>query len=193
MELTLDSRSGLIAQARQVASPNCDERPADCLPDLIVVHCIALPPGEFGGPWIDQLFCNCLDPAEHDYFKEIHDLKVSAHFLIDREGGLTQYVPVNQRAWHAGASVYAGREACNDFSVGIELEGDEVSEYTESQYMVLAAVINTLRAAVDSLRDAPVVGHSDIAPGRKTDPGTAFDWAKLGGLLAAPAIPSHIA
>ncbi len=97
---------------------------------------------------------------------------------------------MNRRAWHAGASVYAGREACNDFSIGIELEGDEVSEYTDIQYEVLAAVIDTLRASVNSLRDAPVVGHSDIAPGRKTDPGAAFDWAKLGGLLAAPAMPS---
>jgi AmpD protein len=163
------------------------------LPELIVVHCIALPPGEFGGPWIDQLFCNCLDPAEHHYFAEIHGLKVSAHFLIDREGSLTQYVPVNQRAWHAGESVYAGRPACNDFSVGIELEGDEIRDYTAVQYKVLAAVIDTLRASVDSLRDAPVVGHSDIAPGRKTDPGAAFDWTRLSDLLAVPALPSDSA
>jgi AmpD protein len=185
MKLTLDNASGLVPEARQVSSPNCDHRPPRCEPELIVVHAIALPPGEFGGPWVDQLFCNCLDPEEHEYFAEIHKLKVSAHFLIDRSGQLTQYVPVNQRAWHAGASAYQGREACNDFSVGIELEGDEVTPYTDAQYQRLAQLIQTLRGTVKSLENAPIVGHSDIAPGRKSDPGEVFDWRRLHHLLEA--------
>jgi len=183
MRLTLDIDSGIIEEARQVCSPNFDERPADCGPELIVVHSIALPPGEFGGPWIDHLFCNCLDPAEHQYFEEVHELRVSSHLLIRRDGELVQYVPLTSRAWHAGPSSYQGREACNDFSVGIELEGDEVTPYAAPQYEMLADVIRTLRLNYPDLAKAPLVGHSDIAPGRKTDPGDVFDWPRLNQLL----------
>jgi AmpD protein len=175
--------SGLLRAARQQPSPNCDARPEGVLPELIVVHGISLPPGEFGGPWIDRLFTNCLDPDAHPYFREICELRVSSHFLIRRDGELVQYVPVDQRAWHAGESRFAGRERCNDFSVGIELEGLDEAPYSEAQYRQLATLIATLRATVASLRRAPVVGHSDIAPGRKTDPGPAFDWQLLARLL----------
>ena len=125
-------------------SPNCDNRPDPSDIDLVVIHCISLPPGEFGGPYIDQLFCNKLDPTEHPYFRQIHQLTVSAHLLIKRSGDIVQYVPFDRRAWHAGKSVYAGREECNDFSIGIELEGTERSAYTDDQYRQLAAVINVL-------------------------------------------------
>jgi len=179
----LDPCSGLLAEARQVASPNCDERPADCEPGLIVVHGISLPPGEYGGPWIDQLFTNTLLAKEHPYFAEIAGLRVSAHFLIHRDGGLVQYVPVHQRAWHAGESCFGGRECCNDFSVGIELEGEDQTPYEKAQYHCLATLIDSLRAQNDSLTNAHIVGHSDVAPGRKTDPGEAFDWRYLETLL----------
>jgi len=152
-------------------------------PDLIVVHGISLPPGEFGGPWIDRLFTNSLDPDAHPYFAEICALRVSSHFLIRRDGELVQYVPVDQRAWHAGESCFAGRDACNDFSVGVELEGLDDASYSREQYEQLAALVAALRATVPSLRKAPLVGHSDIAPGRKTDPGPAFDWQLLARLL----------
>jgi len=183
MQLTINNKTGLVKQARQVHSPNCDARPPDSVPELIVVHSIALPPGEFGGPWIEQLFCNCLDPEEHQYFQEIQGLRVSAHFLIRRDGELIQFVPVTSRAWHAGQSCYEGREACNDFSVGIELEGDETTPYTYVQYTVLGDLVTTLRNNCASLSDAPIVGHSDIAPERKTDPGRIFDWRQLNLLL----------
>lgn len=179
-----NAATGMIAEARQVPSPNCDSRPVACSPELIVVHGISLPPGEYGGPWIDQFFTNCLPEHAHPFFVEIAGVKVSAHFLIRRDGELVQYVPVNKRAWHAGQSCHAGRDCCNDFSIGIELEGDDDAPYEESQYDCLAQLIATLRAQLSSLQDAEVVGHSDIAPGRKTDPGPSFDWDKLGNLLA---------
>ena len=181
--LTLDSQSGTIAEARQVESPNCDDRPDGCEASLIVVHGISLPPGEYGGPWIDHLFCNCLDPTAHSYFAEIAGLQVSAHFLIRRDGELIQYVPVTKRAWHAGESCHEGRERCNDFSIGIELEGEDETPYEIAQYHCLAELVRTLRAGMESLREADIVGHSDIAPGRKTDPGDAFDWDALHDLL----------
>jgi AmpD protein len=181
----LDVHSGFLAEARQVVSPNCDARPAGCEPDLIVVHGISLPPGEFGGPWIDQLFANSLPEDEHPYFAKLAGQRVSAHFLIGRDGRLTQYVPVNRRAWHAGESCFEERECCNDFSIGIELEGDDQTPYEEQQYHCLAMLIDTLRTQLDSLADALIVGHSDIAPGRKTDPGEAFDWHKLDKLLTS--------
>jgi AmpD protein len=149
----------------------------------MVIHGISLPPGEFGGPWIDQLFTNCLDPAGHSYFQEIAGMQVSAHFLIRRDGELVQYVPVNRRAWHAGESSYAGRVRCNDFSIGIELEGEDETPYEDAQYSCLAKLISTLRADIASLRNAEIVGHNDVSPGRKTDPGAAFDWTTLNGLL----------
>ncbi len=181
----VDPHTGWLDAACRVPSPNCDERPAGCVPDLIVVHGISLPPGEFGGPWIDALFTNRLDPAAHPYFAAIHQLQVSSHLLIRRDGQVVQYVPFERRAWHAGASCYAGRERCNDFSVGIELEGTDETPYTPEQYRRLAQVVAALEAAYPSLSRTRLAGHSDIAPGRKTDPGPAFDWSCLEAELAA--------
>lgn len=177
----MDAAAGRVLRARQLPSPNCDERPAGMLPELIVVHGISLPAGEFGGPWIDALFTNTLDTAAHPSFAELAGLQVSSHLLIRRDGELVQYVPLTRRAWHAGPSRFCGRERCNDFSIGIELEGADHVPYEPVQYQVLAQLIRELRQAYASLRLAPVVGHSDIAPERKTDPGPAFDW----GLLAS--------
>ncbi len=182
-----DPVSGRVAEARQLDSPNRDPRPPHCRPELIVVHGISLPPDEFGGPWIDQLFTNKLDAGAHPYFKEIDGLQVSAHFLIRRDGELVQFVPTTERAWHAGESVYCGRACCNDFSIGIELEGADEIPYESVQYEKLAALIGCLRAGLKSLAEAEIVGHSDIAPGRKTDPGPAFDWRRLRSLLARQA------
>lgn len=153
------------------------------MPDLIVVHGISLPRGRFGGPWVDQLFAGTLDTTAHPAFRELRGLRVSSHFLIRRNGELVQYVPVHRRAWHAGRSRFAGRENCNDFSVGIELEGTDRRPYTAVQYRRLCATIRALRRSIPSLLGAPVVGHSDVAPGRKTDPGPAFDWGRLNRLL----------
>jgi AmpD protein len=175
----IDPRSGFVAGARQVASPNCDDRPPGLLPELIVVHGISLPAGEFGGPWIDALFTNSLDVTAHPAFHDLAGLRVSAHLLVRRHGELVQYVPLTRRAWHAGQSIYCGREACNDFSIGIELEGTDSVAYEPVQYQVLAGLIQSLRQAFPSLRSAAVVGHCDIAPERKTDPGPAFDWGRL--------------
>lgn len=180
---SFDSDSGRVAEARQLESPNSDPRPPQCAPELIVVHGISLPPDEYGGPWIDRLFTNCLDPNAHPYFEEIAGLRVSAHFLIRRDGELVQFVPTTARAWHAGESAYTGRDCCNDFSIGIELEGSDHVPYEDVQYMHLADLIKALRSGSALLRVADVVGHCDIAPGRKTDPGPAFDWPRLRGLL----------
>lgn len=177
--------SGWIRGVRKVPSPNCDARPIGASLELIVVHGISLPPGHFGGPWIDDLFTNRLDPHAHPYFATIAALEVSAHVLIARDGAITQYVGFDQRAWHAGASAYRGRPGCNDFSVGIELEGADEEPYELEQYDMLARVVGGLRAAYPSLASAPVVGHCDIAPGRKTDPGPAFDWALCRRITAA--------
>ncbi|TAK60350.1 1,6-anhydro-N-acetylmuramyl-L-alanine amidase AmpD [Methylobacter sp.] len=167
----------------RVPSLNFDERsePADI--SLLVIHCISLPPGEFGNQYIDDLFCNQLDPDEHPYFKDVYQLAVSAHLLIKRDGSCVQYVPFDKRAWHAGKSSYEGRERCNDFSIGIELEGTEFVDYTDQQYVQLAAVIRTLLKAYPKLSTQRIAGHSDIAPGRKTDPGASFDWQRLLRLL----------
>lgn len=170
-------------------SPNRDPRPEGCRPDLVVVHGISLPPGEFGGPWIDQLFTNALPAGAHPYFRDIAGLRVSSHLLVRRDGELVQYVPLHERAWHAGASCFGGRTACNDFSIGIELEGADDVPYEPVQYEQLAAVIHALRDAYPELARAPVVGHSDIAPGRKTDPGPAFEWLRLRRLLGDAAGP----
>jgi AmpD protein len=148
-----------------------------------VIHGISLPPGRFGGPWIDRLFTNDLPSGADPYFAVIRDNKVSAHVLIDRRGRVTQYVPFGRRAWHAGRSIYRGRSACNDFSVGIELEGSDETPYARKQYVSLARLIEDLRRRYPSLRDAAIVGHSEIAPGRKTDPGPSFDWDYLRALL----------
>jgi AmpD protein len=144
--------------------------------DLLVIHGISLPPGEFGGPWIDDLFNNRLDPQAHPYFRAIADQSVSAHLLIRRDGELIQYVDLDKRAWHAGASSYTGRPRCNDYSVGIELEGADQLPYEEAQYRVLAQATEEIRSRFPAIGSARIVGHSDIAPGRKTDPGPAFDW-----------------
>ncbi|MBN8281473.1 MAG: 1,6-anhydro-N-acetylmuramyl-L-alanine amidase AmpD [Gammaproteobacteria bacterium] len=183
--LRLQPGNGLVAGARQLPSPNCDDRPAGVAPELIVVHGISLPPGTFGGPYIDHLFTNALDPFAHDYFRDVAGLKVSSHLLIRRTGEVVQYVPIHRRAWHAGKSSFRGRSQCNDFSVGIELEGTDHEPYTSAQYRRLAVLIRALRRGVPSLAAAPVVGHSDIAPGRKTDPGPAFDWRRLRQLMGA--------
>ena len=177
--MIVDPATGLVVGARRVLSPNYDERPLDAELGLIVVHGISLPPGEFGNGWIDRFFCNDLPADAHPYFATIQNLMVSAHVLIARDGTLTQYVPFDRRAWHAGRSEYCGRSACNDFSVGVELEGTDELPYAEAQYRALGQLIVALRRAYPSLRRAEVVGHSDIAPGRKTDPGPAFDWSLL--------------
>ena len=182
--LRVDAATGLLRGATQLASPNCDARPPGILPELIVVHGISLPPGEFGGPWIDRLFRNALDPSAHPAFAELEGLRVSSHLLIRRDGEVIQYVRLDCRAWHAGRSRFAGRDNCNDFSVGIELEGADDQPYATAQYQRLCATIKALRRGIPSLAKAPVVGHSDIAPGRKTDPGPAFDWLRLERLLA---------
>lgn len=181
----IDTASGLLSGARQVASPNFDARPSNVAPDLIIVHGISLPPGEYGGAWIDQLFTNLLPWDAHPYFKQIEGTKVSSHLLIRRDGEVVQYVPFQQRAWHAGASNYQGRERCNDFSIGIELEGVDDAPYEAEQYRELARVIVTLCAMYPFLSPDRVVGHSDVAPDRKTDPGESFDWPRLRAMLRA--------
>jgi len=183
--MRVDPESGLLTGARQLTSPNCDERPAGREPELIVIHGISLPPGQYGGPWIDALFTNTLDPDVHPYFADIYQLKVSSHLLIRRDGEVVQYVPFHRRAWHAGVSSYEGRERCNDFSVGIELEGRDDEPYEAAQYTRLAEVIDALERAYPHLSRERMVGHSDIAPGRKTDPGPAFQWPKLHALLSS--------
>lgn len=179
----IDRSTGLLEGARYVPSPNQDERPPGAEPELVVVHGISLPPGETGGPWIDRLFTNRLDPEAHPYFREIEGLRVSAHLLIRRDGEPVQYVPFHRRAWHAGVSSWRGRERVNDVSVGIELEGTDDLPYEEEQYHRLAEVVRALRTAYPGIGPDALAGHSDVAPGRKTDPGPAFDWDRLRSLL----------
>ena len=183
-DFDVDLRSGLLRGARQVPSPNFDARPPGTPIDLVVVHGISLPPGTYGGPWIDRLFTNTLPADEHPYFAEVHALRVSAHLLIRRQGEVVQYVSFADRAWHAGRSCYRGREACNDFSIGIELEGSDRCAYEDAQYRVLAAVLAALCGAYPGLSPERIVGHSDVAPGRKSDPGPAFDWPRARRLVA---------
>jgi N-acetyl-anhydromuramoyl-L-alanine amidase len=183
MQIDLDS--GLMPEVRQLASPNHDSRPLGVVADLIVVHGISLPPGEFDGPWIDRLFTNSLPPEVHPYFADVSALRVSSHLCIRRDGSVTQYVSFNERAWHAGPSSYDGRNACNDFSIGIELEGTDTLPYEEAQYRALSEVVAALCRAYPQLNPARIAGHSDIAPGRKTDPGPAFDWPHARRLIEA--------
>lgn len=178
-EILVDVATGRLRGVRQVLSPHFDHRPPGQRPELIVVHGISLPPGEFGGPWIDRLFAGVLPAGAHPYFAAIAGLRVSAHALIRRDGSLHQYVPFHERAWHAGVSEYQGRPACNDFSIGIELEGTDALRYEPAQYSSLATLIAALLAAYPDLSADRIVGHSDISPGRKTDPGLSFDWARL--------------
>lgn len=173
----IDPASGLLSGVRYVPSPNCDARPLGMAVEVLVVHAISLPPGEFGGPAIEQLFCNRLDAEAHPYFREIADLRVSAHFLIRRDGEVIQFVPVSRRAWHAGRSSCLGRPRVNDFSVGIELEGTDEIPFAPVQYTVLAELTRRLAELFPAINRERVFGHADIAPGRKTDPGPHFDWA----------------
>ena len=173
--------AGYVALARQIRSPNRDARPADAAVTLVVVHGISLPPGEFGGAGIVQLFTNRLDPAAHPYYATIASARVSAHFLIRRGGELLQFVSCCDRAWHAGVSAWKGRAHCNDFSIGIELEGTDDISYAAAQYTMLARLVQAIRRA-HPITD--VVGHSDIAPARKSDPGPAFDWPRFHRLTA---------
>lgn len=170
---------GWLTAAHRHPSPHCDDRPDVDDISLIVIHCISLPPGEFGGDWIDRLFDGTLPPDAHPYFGTIQGLRVSAHLLIRRDGHLIQYVPFHRRAWHAGVSCHQGRERCNDFSIGIELEGTETFPYEPAQYQALADVIKTLIHHYPGLSLDNITGHSDIAPTRKTDPGASFDWHHL--------------
>lgn len=177
--------AGWHRRARRVESPNCDDRPPVAAVELIVVHYISLPPGRFGGDAIERLFTNRLDPSAHPAYRELDGLRVSAHFLVRRDGQLVQFVPTTRRAWHAGVSSFLGRERCNDFSIGIELEGSEHAPFTRAQYRRLAALVRAIA------RRHPVrfvAGHSDIAPGRKTDPGPQFDWRRFGASHGVPGL-----
>ncbi|HRX90457.1 MAG TPA: 1,6-anhydro-N-acetylmuramyl-L-alanine amidase AmpD [Steroidobacteraceae bacterium] len=177
--LQIDPSTALLVGVRQVLSPHCDDRPAGMSIDLVVVHSISLPPDEFAGPWIDRLFTGSLPADGHPYFATLAGLRVAAHTLIRRDGEIVQYVPFTARAWHAGRSSWQGRENCNDFSVGIELEGTESAPYADAQYIALNALLGVLFAAYPGLSRAAIVGHSDVAPGRKTDPGASFDWQRV--------------
>lgn len=172
-----------LETARKIPSENCDTRPVNTDISLIVIHCISLPPGVFGGEDIDRLFQNRLIPEQHPYFESVYQLKVSAHVLIRRTGEMTQYVPFDRRAWHAGKSSYEGRSNCNDYSIGIELEGTDDSSFTDPQYLRLGELIVSLIHHYPSLSRRRITGHSDIAPGRKTDPGSHFDWERLFSLI----------
>ena len=182
--MKLSDDGAWLTDARRVLSPNCDDRPEGCEISLIVVHGISLPPGEYGGGWIDDFFTNRLDADAHPYFAEIQGLRVSSHVLIRRDGKLVQYVPFTGRAWHAGKSCYQARDACNDFAIGIELEGQDDEPYEEIQYRRLAELIQLLCDRFPAIGETDIVGHSDVAPGRKTDPGPAFDWSRVRRLLA---------
>ncbi len=178
------STQGVLKEARQCPSPNQDDRPPEAVVDLLVIHNISLPPGEFGGPWIDDLFTNRLDSSAHPFFEGISHLKVSAHLLIRRDGEIVQYVPFHKRAWHAGESEFHGRCNCNDFSIGIEIEGVDDLAFEDNQYLALARVTRLLMRDYPAITRQRITGHSEIAPGRKTDPGPAFDWSYYHRLLA---------
>ena len=177
--------NGWLVRARSVPSPNFNARPTEVAPELIVIHGISLPPGEYGGPHIEALFTNQLNPADHAYFSEVAHLMVSAHFLIRRDGEIVQFVSADDRAWHAGESCWERRSNCNDFSIGIEVEGCDEEHYAMTQYRALAHLIRAVRNQYPAIQHDAIVGHSDIAPTRKTDPGPAFDWLQLKQLLGA--------
>lgn len=184
--MKLDQQSGFLDCADIIHSPNYDQRPDPDAISLIVVHGISLPPGEFGGEWITDLFTNQLDADAHPYFAGIATMKVSTHFLIRRDGSIVQYVPVHARAWHAGQSSFKDCPACNDYSIGIELEGEDHISYDDRQYDSLIELVEELRAHYPAILPDHIVGHADIAPGRKTDPGEAFDWERLRNKLFSP-------
>jgi AmpD protein len=177
----VDVKTGLMTGVKQVLSPFFDERPAGVTPDLLVLHGISLPPGEFGGPWVARLFTGNLPGDVHPSFPERVGLRVSAHLFIRRDGEVVQFVSLNDRAWHAGKSSWQGRDACNDYSIGIECEGTDEVPYTEAQYHTLWKLLPMLLEAYPAITPDRIVGHSDVAPGRKTDPGPSFDWAAIRG------------
>lgn len=183
----------LLSSARLNLSPNYDDRTDEGDITIIVIHNISLPPSEFGGDGIDQLFTNTLDKDEHEFYQEIHELRVSSHLLIRRDGEIVQYVPFNKRAWHAGVSQFLGRDTCNDFSIGIEVEGTDFEPFTDTQYQKLGDVIEALLKHYPNLKAENITGHENIAPGRKTDPGPFFKWDKISQKLgvALPARCSH--
>lgn len=176
--MEINKATGLLDDCAQCPSPNKDTRPSNTPVDLIVIHSISLPPGQYGGYAIENFFQNKLDIEQHSYYEEIHTLKVSSHILIKRTGEIVQFVPFNERAWHAGSSNYKGRDNCNDFSIGIELEGSDTDQFETAQYQQLNKLITSLQLTYPDIL-SNVTGHSDIAPERKTDPGTGFDWDKL--------------
>jgi AmpD protein len=176
----VDVKTGLMIGVKQVLSPFFDERPKGVTPDLLVLHGISLPPGEFGGPWVARLFTGNLPADVHPSFPERVGLRVSAHLFIRRDGEVVQFVSLNDRAWHAGKSSWQGREACNDFSIGIECEGTDEVPYTQAQYDALRQLLPMLLEAYPGITPDRIVGHSEVAPGRKTDPGPSFDWRQIG-------------
>ena len=180
---------GWLSGCRQVPSPNCHPRAQDQSVELVVIHNISLPPGEFGGDGVERLFTNSLDPNAHPYFEDIAKLEVSAHFFIRRDGEVVQFVSIDDCAWHAGVSEWRSRNRCNDFSIGIELEGTDTDIYSETQYQVLEQLLVICRNALPAIDENAIVGHSDIAPGRKTDPGPSFDWRELERRLAVTGLP----
>ncbi len=184
-DFPIDRQTGLAQGAIQLPSPHCDARPQGIAIELLVIHAISLPAGEYGGDDVAALFLGTLDCSRRPDYGELANLRVSAHFLVRRDGQVQQFVPVHRRAWHAGVSCFAGRERCNDFSVGIELEGSDRDCFTAAQYAALTALTRAVRAACPAIRAENIVGHSDIAPGRKTDPGPHFDWAVYRAALMA--------
>lgn len=187
VEHPLRIESGWLLEATALPSVNCEARPVGMAPQLLVIHNISLPPGEFGGDSIERFFTNTLDWDAHPFFDEIRGVRVSAHLLIRRDAQVLQFVSFDDRAWHAGVSSYRGRDNCNDFSIGIELEGTDELPYTDAQYRALVAVSSALLSAYPAMGLEHIVGHSDIAPGRKTDPGLAFDWERFRSALAEAA------
>lgn len=175
----VDTATGWLNGARRVPSPNFNERPVGTNIDLLIIHNISLPPGQFGGRYVEHFFTNQLTWDEHPFFETIQDVKVSSHLFIRRKGEVVQFVPFNMRAWHAGQSCFGDRESCNDFSIGIELEGCDDQPFDPRQYRRLGEVARALMRAFPAITPARIVGHSDIAPGRKTDPGPHFDWLRL--------------
>ena len=182
--IAIELPEGLVRPARQCRSPNCDDRPPDATLSVVLLHGISLPPGEFGGTGIESLFTNTLDWDADPYFDQIRGLEVSAHILIRRDGELVQFVPFSRRAWHAGESEFRGRPRLNDVAIGIELEGEDETPYDDRQYPVLAELLKALFSAYPALSARTLAAHSDVAPGRKTDPGPAFDWLRLYDLIA---------
>jgi len=183
MNLVINKYTGIVQQAQWIASPNHDQRPDQDDINAVIIHAISLPPGCYEGEYVEALFTNCLNPWQHPYFKEIENHKVSAHFYIRRDGELIQFVSILDRAWHAGESTLHGRTKVNDFSVGIELEGCDTDQFKDRQYTQLAALTRSLMSIYSAIKIENIAGHSDIAPGRKTDPGPGFDWEKYRKML----------